>query len=147
MTIDHRPSTSTAVLHMFTTDDLVDAIFEEVTRHAPLVLPSSPSFARGRHAPLAPRASGASYVPELCEGAGASSVPGLRPGAGASNVPEPREGSWPPLLPRGRPFLTEHDIKKILISGSQVLTIPRGAIVSPLAHDWLALKGIRVLYQ
>ena len=43
---------------------------------------------------------------------------------------------------RGRPFLTEYDIKKALTPGALVLTIPRDAIVSPLAEDWLALKGV-----
>jgi hypothetical protein len=46
--------------------------------------------------------------------------------------------------PRRRIFLTEHEIKKALTQGTSRLTIPKDAIVSPLAQDWLALKGIAV---
>lgn len=45
----------------------------------------------------------------------------------------------------GRPFLTEHDVKKALTPGAQHLKITKDAIVSPLAQDWLALKGIRII--
>ena len=46
---------------------------------------------------------------------------------------------------RGRLFLTERDIKKALTLGALVLTIPRDAIISPLAQDWLALKGVVIV--
>ncbi|MBI4386636.1 MAG: hypothetical protein HY551_04585 [Elusimicrobia bacterium] len=49
--------------------------------------------------------------------------------------------------PRGRPFLTEAEIKKALTPGTQHLTIPRDAIVSPLALDWLALRGIHIVRE
>lgn len=47
--------------------------------------------------------------------------------------------------PRGRLFLSEREIKKRLTPGAQHLTIPEGAIISPLALDWLALEGIQVI--
>lgn len=52
-----------------------------------------------------------------------------------------------PRIPdlKGRRFLTEYEIKKTLTPGTQLLTIPQDAIVSPLAQDWLALKGIRIV--
>jgi ethanolamine utilization cobalamin adenosyltransferase len=35
-------------------------------------------------------------------------------------------------------------IKKALTPGAQRITIPEDAILSPLAQDWLALKGIEI---
>jgi len=59
----------------------------------------------------------------------------------------PRKGKAADKIPpiKGRTFLTEREIKKALTHGGQHLTIPRDAIVSPLAQDWLALKGVRII--
>ena len=46
---------------------------------------------------------------------------------------------------RGRAFLSEYDIKKALTPGAQLLTIPKDAIVSPLAQEWLDFQGIAVV--
>jgi len=46
---------------------------------------------------------------------------------------------------QGRRFLSDYDIRKALTPGTQVLTIPEDAIVSPLAQEWLALKEIRIV--
>ena len=55
---------------------------------------------------------------------------------------------WAPLPPpRGRHFLTDHEIRRALTPGAQHLTIPRDAIVSPLAEDWLSLKGVRIVRE
>ena len=54
-------------------------------------------------------------------------------------------GAAPAGFLKGRRFLTEHEIRKALTPGARVLTIPTGAIVSPLAQEWLALKGIEIL--
>jgi hypothetical protein len=43
--------------------------------------------------------------------------------------------------------LTEAVIKKALTPGGRRLTIPRNAIISPLASDWLALKGIEIVRE
>lgn len=53
----------------------------------------------------------------------------------------------PDPTPKGRPFLTEHEIRKALTPDARRLTIPRNAIVSPLALDWLALKGIEIVRE
>jgi len=45
----------------------------------------------------------------------------------------------------GRYFLTEHEIKEALTPQLKRLTIPKDAIISPLAQDWLVLKGIRIV--
>jgi hypothetical protein len=47
--------------------------------------------------------------------------------------------------PPGRLFLSEYDVKKRLTPGAQHLTIPEGAIISPLALDWLVLQGVKVV--
>ena len=49
------------------------------------------------------------------------------------------------MLPKGRIFLSEYEIKRQLTARPGRLTIPRDAIISPLAQDWLALKGIEVV--
>ena len=52
-----------------------------------------------------------------------------------------------PMLPRGRLFLSEHEIKKRLTPQGQHLKIPLDAILSPLACDWLVLKGIKIVRE
>lgn len=59
-------------------------------------------------------------------------------GAASAVVPEE-----PPK--RGRLFLSEYDIRRALTPGSLTLTIAKDAIVSPLALEWLALSGIRII--
>jgi hypothetical protein len=54
-------------------------------------------------------------------------------------------GGTAAVKPRGRLFLSEYDVKKRLTPGAQHLTIPEGAIISPLALDWLVLQGIKVV--
>lgn len=54
---------------------------------------------------------------------------------------KPRLAQEAPL--KGRPFLTERDVRRSVTDG--ILTVPRDAIISPLAQEWLALGGIRVV--
>ena len=112
---------------MFTRDDLADVLMDEFARLGGGGLPSpgpraSPSF---RPAPFA----------------GASALDHPSPASSPA-----RAGAWADG-PRGRRFLSEFEVKSILTPGSQVLKIPPGAILSPLAQDWLTLKGIRVVSQ
>lgn len=116
---------------MFTQDDLVDAIMEALGRSgasgSPAGIPSSPRPAsRASGAQASSRPSGVSIVPELSEGA----VPGS-----AENAP--RRG--------GRVFLSEYDLKKAVDWGKKELRVPSGAILSPLALDWIIFKKIRVV--
>jgi hypothetical protein len=56
-----------------------------------------------------------------------------------------KPGRWvSPEIAKGRLFLSEYDIRRRLTAGQTRLTIPKEAIVSPLAVDWLILKGITV---
>ena len=84
-------------------------------------------------------------------------VRGGAPAPACRNDPEPRSGKWgfhverpftPPFtpLPAGRVFLSETEIKKQL-KGAGTFQIPRNAILSPLARDWLDGKGIKITYE
>lgn len=66
---------------------------------------------------------------------------------GGGQPPTKEKRLLPPMLPKGRLFLSEHEIKKRLTPQAQRLTIPRDAIVSPLAQDWLVLKGLKVVRE
>ena len=48
--------------------------------------------------------------------------------------------------PVGRIFMSEYEIKKMLKPGAKELQLPAGAIVSPLAADWLTLQGVRIVH-
>ena len=52
-----------------------------------------------------------------------------------------------PRGPKGRPFLSEHDLKKRLTPGGKRLTIPSNSILSPLALDWLTLGGVEIFRE
>lgn len=58
----------------------------------------------------------------------------------------PPRGAAPPGPP-GRPFLSEHDIKKRLTPTGKRLTIPKNSIVSPLALEFLILQGIEIVRE
>lgn len=51
------------------------------------------------------------------------------------------------LLPGGRVFLSEYEIKKMLTPQAQLLKIPKDAIISPAAVDWLVLEGIKIVRE
>ena len=81
-------------------------------------------------------------------------------GAGSERNPEKdprRQGKWGPALrepynapytslPAKRIFLSEFEIKQ-MICGDRTLKLPRRAILSPLAQDWLTLKGIQIIEE
>lgn len=60
-------------------------------------------------------------------------------------APKARPSGLPPPGPKGRSFWSEYDIKKALTAGGKRLTLPSDAIVSPLASDWLTLRGIEIV--
>lgn len=76
------------------------------------------------------------------------------PGRAALAPEAPNEARTPPggggaaAPPRaGRPFLSEYDVKMRLTPQSQQLKIPGDAILSPLAADWLVLRGIKIIRE
>ena len=76
-----------------------------------------------------------------------------KPASGMGGAPASKSavsGKFPPdsasqTAAKRRIFLSELDVKKALTPGQNVLTIGPNVIVSPLALDWLALKGIRIV--
>ena len=65
------------------------------------------------------------------EAAGPSAAPGASAKKGAANAE-----------PRGRRFISEYELRRLIKPGASRVVVPKGAIVSPLALDWLVLKGI-----
>lgn len=58
-----------------------------------------------------------------------------------------RTASRQGLPAAGRMFLSEYEIRRRLTGDARELRIPKGSIVSPLAQDWLALRGVRVIEE
>lgn len=80
--------------------------------------------------------------------AAAASAPAAKPFVAAPPPPPPpkaKPSGLPPPGPKGRAFWSEYDIKKALTPGGKRLTLPADAIVSPLASDWLTLRGIEIV--
>lgn len=44
-------------------------------------------------------------------------------------------------------FLTDRELRIMLKSGSKVIAVPRGAIISPLAMDWIDFDGIELRFE
>ena len=61
-------------------------------------------------------------------------------------APETRHPA-PGTAVRPRLFLSEYDIRRRLTGDARELRIPQGAIISPLALDWLSLKGICIVEE
>lgn len=61
--------------------------------------------------------------------------------------PAPAVSPPPVKAARGRPFLSEYEIKKRLTPTGKRLTIPGNSILSPLALEWLTLKGIEIVRE
>lgn len=79
-------------------------------------------------------------------------APASRPAAARPPAAEPKARPAAPSSPwpsapsgKGRVFLSEYHVRKALTPGSRDLTIPKDAIVSPLALEWLALQGVRIV--
>jgi hypothetical protein len=77
-------------------------------------------------------------------------IAGLAKARPAASVPAPappkaKPSGLPPPGPKGRAFWSEHQIKKALTADGKRLTLPADAIVSPLASDWLTLRGIEII--
>jgi hypothetical protein len=103
---------------VFNIDDLVDAVFEEVQRSSSAR--AEPVGTQTKEPPISPSTgSGRSVSGKAISDTG----------------------------PKGRRFLSDYEVRRMLTPGSQLLRIPRGAILSPLAQDWLALKGVRAVSE
>jgi hypothetical protein len=69
------------------------------------------------------------------------------PAAPAWAAPRGRSSALPPPGPKRKVFVSEAEIKKMLTSGSKRLTIALDSIVSPLAQEWLTLRGIEIVRE
>ena len=54
--------------------------------------------------------------------------------------------SWT-ALPKGRPFISEYQVRNLIKDGVKEIRVPRNAIISPLAQDTLQEKGIRIVFE
>ncbi len=106
---------------MFTQNDLIDALRRHMSPEGGYPAEQAP-----KPASTPPRAQMLNSAPTLIE---------------KDEYNDP--GCLKPLC--GRRFLTEYEIKEALTPNMKRLTIPKDAIVSPLAEDWLVLKGIRIV--
>ena len=48
---------------------------------------------------------------------------------------------------KGRLFISEYEVRRRLTENGTPLKLPRGAILSPLAQDWLGFKGIDIIWE
>ncbi|HOW27966.1 MAG TPA: hypothetical protein PK876_05660 [Elusimicrobiota bacterium] len=83
---------------------------------------------------------------DVLRGGGDRVSPG-RQGLWGFHVREPYHKPWTSLS-SGRPFLSEHEVRRRLAGTDRSeIRIPRSAILSPLAEDWLLMKGIKIIRE
>ena len=46
-----------------------------------------------------------------------------------------------------RIFLSDYELRKMLIRDEKILRVPSNAIISPLSLDWIDFNGIKVVYK
>jgi hypothetical protein len=46
-----------------------------------------------------------------------------------------------------RIFLTDRDLRAMRAPGEKHITVPKGALISPLARDWIDFEGIEIRYE
>lgn len=62
-------------------------------------------------------------------------------------LPAPRAPMTPGPTGKGRLFISEYEVKARLTDGQGPLILPKGAILSPLAQEWLDLRGIDITWE
>ncbi|MCG2726305.1 MAG: hypothetical protein L6420_08665 [Elusimicrobia bacterium] len=45
-----------------------------------------------------------------------------------------------------RIFLSDYELRKMIIQGEKILRVPSNAIISPLSLDWIDFNGIEIIY-
>jgi len=45
-----------------------------------------------------------------------------------------------------RVFLSDYELRKMLVPGGKILRVPTNAITSPLSLDWIDFNGIEIVY-
>jgi len=54
--------------------------------------------------------------------------------------------SWT-SLPKGRPLLTEYELKQLIKNGEKEIRIQKNTIISPLAYEIIQEKGIKIIRE
>ncbi len=76
-------------------------------------------------------------------------VPGAVKTAAVS--PAPRQTAPLPLPePAGgapRIFFSDWELRRMRKPGAKTIAVPRGAIISPLARDWIDYEGIEIVFS
>ncbi|MFN3966209.1 MAG: hypothetical protein ACK4JE_00720 [Endomicrobiia bacterium] len=54
--------------------------------------------------------------------------------------------SWT-SLPKGRPLLTEYELKQLIKRGEKEIKINKNTIISPLAQEIIQEKGIKIIRE
>lgn len=103
---------------MWTDDDLIDIIVESLTQR------NQPTDWRLAKGPMA-------------------SSGGHREGKWGFHVQTPYNPSWT-SLPMKRPFISDFMVRHMVSKDKKEIRIPKNAIVSPLAEEWLTLNGIKI---
>lgn len=49
--------------------------------------------------------------------------------------------------PARRVLLSDWELRRLRKPGDKVLRLPKGAIVSPLARDWIDFEGVKVVFE
>ena len=50
-------------------------------------------------------------------------------------------------LPKGRPLLTEYELKQKIKNGAKEIRVTKNTIISPLAQEIIQEKGIKVIME
>ncbi|MEK7765020.1 MAG: hypothetical protein AAB368_02170, partial [bacterium] len=72
-------------------------------------------------------------------------APAQEPGRRGFYTTEPYLHSFTSL--KGRPFVSEYDVRERIRGGEKSLTLPKGAILSPLVQELVQEQGIQVRYE
>lgn len=56
-------------------------------------------------------------------------------------------GGEKPQGPPGRVFVSDWELRRMRKPGDKIIRLPKGAIVSPLARDWIDYEGIRIIFE
>lgn len=102
--------------------------------------------------PVAPTGPGQAACPVTAPGQpGSARPPAARVQAGGGQASGFKRGFYtrePYLHPyaslKGRPFISEADVRDAIRKGEKVLRVPRGAILSPVVKELVQSRGITV---
>lgn len=137
---------------MLTVNDVADIIFELLASGGVLNAGAGGGMAKTTPAPRGEKPTKPELKPFKCgygtgfykgfvyKGPGAAAAAGRAFGAKGGHY---YGGAARPK----KVFLTDRELRIMLRSGSKVLAVPRGTIISPLAMDWIDFDGIELRFE